>query len=280
MPLKKLTDYLVKEVSLVDDGAVQEKFLLLKQKGGNVMGALLDKIQKLEIDSDKIREMTAQFNLGEDEKSILEGFMRFYKIDKSDGLIKAMRAVTKESDPPKEEPPVVEPPKEPEPSEEVKTAIEKEKVSAKAKLDEVTKEKEKLQTEKDKLDKENKELKEKEDKSKFLEIAKTYKKLSIMPEKFAELLRVSKCSLPDEIYKELERILKSADAALELSKDVKDIYGEIGTDKDGGNPKAELEKLIEEEMKLNPKISRQKATVNVASKRPDMIKVINEKGDK
>jgi hypothetical protein len=265
----KLSEYEVKEISLVHEGAVNEKYIITKSKGES-MPNLLEKIEKLEIDAPKLEELSKKFSLNEDEKEMLSGIMKLRKAE-TDNLRNALNEMDgvkkvegeEEKDGKKELAP------------EMKELIEKEKEPLNKKIAEITKEKDEVIKEKDKVTKEIKELKEKETKATYIGKAKEFKKLAINVEKFADVLRYSDELLPKDISVELNRVLKTADIALESGKP----FGEIGSGKEGDTNEDKYEGIAQERSK-SKNITIEAARAEVMNEHPDYYKQLKTKGDK
>jgi len=299
----ELIDFNVEEVSTVDKGANHKKFYLTKQDGNMDLAAVLKEFKFAnETDTDKnlevfkaaaakkgkkltdgtMKTMKAILGLMETVKSELpdgasiairnDDFSASAHIQKDEGevkteLEKAQADVVKA----KEDLAGLE-----KTNKELTATIKKgETMSLSAedqlkitKADEVEKINKELKETNEKLVKRVDGLEDVNDDNKFLKMATDEYPLVDKPENTAKLLKEASKTMSKEGFEAMQKSFKKTNEALESS----DIFKETGSNlgDDGADNTAKIQKMAEEMAKADPKMSIEKARIEVRKNNPEL----------
>ena len=266
MDIHELTNYDVKEVSLVNEGAIQENFLILK-RGNCSMKKLLEKIAKMEIPAEEIKALVEKYKLTDEQKELLKAHMAIAKAGDSEPVLKAFGEVSGIVKEDAKVDDVVDDDKKVDGDDDDKSDDDKDKGDADSgdKKDEA--EVQKALKDKEKVEKELNDLKDKNLKTEFVEKAKGYKNAGLETGKLADLLIEVSKKMDAKAYKAIENMLKGYEAALEKSE----LFKTKGKDGEGdiGDAKESVRKMALERAEKK-KISYETAYTEIVKENPDL----------
>jgi len=254
-----LFNYDVNEVSFVDNGAVKESFLILK-RGNRAMKELIEKLSKVEIPADEIKELVEKHKLSDEDKDLLTAMLAIPKA--SDKVLKVFMETLKEDEPGKAAEGDGDKSGEGEPGKDNSAAINEDE-----KKEEIEKALKDTKAEKEKLEKRLEAIEAESLKKGFVVKAETFKNSGMQSGELANLLIEISKGVNKETFDKLDNMLKSYEAAVEKSA----LFDEKGTSAEGDTSDAlkSIEKMAKARS-VEKKMTYERAYTEIIRENPEL----------